>query len=458
MVNKKTRVLVVDDEPALRTTLEKVLNSCHFKAITAKDVKHAQEIIALGEADLVISDIKMPDLNGIQFLHWIKATHPMPVILMTGFSEILETKEAARIGADGFLAKPFRRDDLLEVIAACLPKPEASGPRLENLDAQFCKIGINDFVSGKQINFDIYIRISEHQYVKIAHSGEDLPAGRIQRYRDKDIKFLYMTKADFRQYLSFSLNLASLVSKAPQIDAQKKVEFIRRATETFLQRALSDEIGKEEFIQTSALVENTVSLLLDHQGTVDLLDVFANHSDFLLAHAVAVSFYSCLIGRALGWQSHITMFKLAMGGLLHDIGKKEIPRELLAKRRCELTAEDILQLETHPTRGAEILRTLDFIPGDVIQIVHEHHENCLGVGYPSRIKKSRIHPLAKVVALANAFCHQVIPGPDSPGLSPSAGLKKMLSLNPEYYDAAALDALKKLFPEKAPAGKDAAIA
>ena len=220
--NKK--ILIVDDDYYFRLVLQKNLTYHNHKPSLAENAKHAQQMIGLDTFDLVISDIRMPEMNGIQLLHWIKSNHKIPVVLMTGFSELLETQEGAQLGADGFLAKPFKTEDLLEVIAACFPSEEDNGPK-ENIDSQFCKISIDDFISGREMQFDISIRITEFKYVKIAHGGENLPPDRIKSYKEKNIQFLYMKKDDFKKYLGFNLSLANAVTKAKNIDHQKKINF-----------------------------------------------------------------------------------------------------------------------------------------------------------------------------------------------------------------------------------------
>ncbi len=436
--------MVVDDDYYFRIVLEKTLAHIGHQPQCAENAKHAQQLIGLDPFDLVISDIRMPEMNGVQLLHWIKSNRPMPVILMTGFSEIAETCEAAQLGADGFLAKPFKREDLLQVIRSCFP-PGDEKEEIKNIDSEFCKIGIDDFISGKEMKFDIYIRMTPGKYIKIAHSGEDIAPDRIQSYKSKNIQFLFMKKEDFRKYLNFNLSLATIVTKSQKIDHKKKVNFLMHTTEVMLQQLYTSEISREDYLQAQSLVENAVSLLCDNSDAADLLCALTSHSDFLYAHSVAVSLYSSLIGKAMEWSSPTTVIRLSLGGLLHDVGKKEISREILEKPRMELTPDEIALFESHPKRGAEILAQLQCIPTDILQIAHEHHENCVGTGYPMRLRKTKITPLARVVSVANDFCNWMIKNPNSPGLKPVEAIHRMLSLNPGYYDEAPLRALMQIF-------------
>ena len=117
----------------------------------------------------------------------------------------------------------------------------------------------------------------------------------------------------------------------------------------------------------------------------------------------------------------------------------------LNKSRSELTADEVTAYETHPGRGAEILSAVEGIPTDILQITNEHPENCLGLGYPAHLRRMKIHPLARVVAVANEFCSLVLKNPNSPGMKPAEAIQRMLSLHPEHYEETSLQALIKVF-------------
>ena len=134
-----------------------------------------------------------------------------------------------------------------------------------------------------------------------------------------------------------------------------------------------------------------------------------------------------------------------MGGLFHDIGKKEIPREILDKPRIQLNQQEKAVLETHPTRGMEILSKIPSIPEDVAVIAHQHHEDVCGYGYPLGIKKNKIYPLARIVSVANVFCEYVIKGPNSEGMPAKEAINRILKFQKDGLDPEYLAALLKLF-------------
>ena len=77
------------------------------------------------------------------------------------------------------------------------------------------------------------------------------------------------------------------------------------------------------------------------------------------------------------------------------------------------------------------------------QVALEHHEDCTGKGFPQRLNKHRIHPLAKVVGVANQFCNFALKSPQSQGASASEALEQLQSME-HQLDSAALQALEQL--------------
>ncbi len=195
------KVLLVDDEEAIQKILKSVLEREGFEVWTANNGKAAQELVGFLDFKAVISDIKMPGVSGLELLKFIKNSHPLlPVVLMTGFSKVIETKDAIELGAQAFLAKPFKREELMQAIKiAC--GGEASAQSVSDAAASqpeaYCKIGIDQFISGKSMKFEIFIRLGDNRYTKIAHQGEDIDLARIQEFKSKNVEYLYIKASEF---------------------------------------------------------------------------------------------------------------------------------------------------------------------------------------------------------------------------------------------------------------------
>src|SRR5258705_5052716 len=106
-------ILVVDDEPVVQDAVRWLLRSQGYDVDTARNGEEALSRIAHQEFDVVVSDIKMPGLNGLDVLERSRALKPnLSVILMTGYASLETAIEALRLGASDYLRKPFELDDL----------------------------------------------------------------------------------------------------------------------------------------------------------------------------------------------------------------------------------------------------------------------------------------------------------------------------------------------------------
>jgi DNA-binding response OmpR family regulator len=115
------RILIVDDEPALRQTLVRVLQQAGFEGTTAESGEQALAFLSAAEYDLVYLDLRMPGLSGLEVLKRIHGLYPaVPVILFTAQPDMQSALEALRCGAADYLLKPLRPDAIIEKTQALL--------------------------------------------------------------------------------------------------------------------------------------------------------------------------------------------------------------------------------------------------------------------------------------------------------------------------------------------------
>lgn len=440
---RNRKILIVDDDFFFRTTLEKSLLNLCIHAICAESAKHAQQLICLQKFDLVLSDIQMPGMSGFELITWIQSKYEIPIVLMSGFTDLLEKIGSMSLDVTGFLEKPFSLESLVNIMECCFQRsPKCHSG--ENLDSSFGRIAIQDFISGSQSRFDIFVRISSFKYLKITNRGEVLPPEFIQRLIAKGTNYLYLKNIDLKNYMCINASLSNVVARSFNIVNAKKVNFIRHTSEILLQRFDNELMDKEDFKQGLTILENATRFLVNFESAFNILTSLNEHCEAVYIHSVGVSFYSTLIGKGLGWNSPLVAIRLALGGLLHDIGKKQVPAEVLERQPQDWTPKELEIYESHCRWGVEILSHMEFIPMDVIQIVSEHHENCAGTGFPLRLRKNKIHPLAKVVGLADNFCKLVLKNPHSKCFTPHEALERMMILYKNLYEDPTLDVLVKM--------------
>jgi len=122
-LKSKAEILVVDDEPGLRDFLEIMLNKQGYGVETAVDGVDAMEKVQNSNFDLVVTDMQMPRMNGIEFLREIKQREPdLTVIIITAYASHQSAIEAMKLGAYDYITKPFKIDEIKLVIQKALDK------------------------------------------------------------------------------------------------------------------------------------------------------------------------------------------------------------------------------------------------------------------------------------------------------------------------------------------------
>ncbi len=125
------KILIVDDEPGLLMFIQRFLKANGHDAVTAEDGMVALDMVRKTEIDLIISDLRMPRMDGMTLLREVKALKPeIPVIMLTAYASDETAIESKRIGVFEYRSKPFNAEKLLETIedALAAAKNNAPGP------------------------------------------------------------------------------------------------------------------------------------------------------------------------------------------------------------------------------------------------------------------------------------------------------------------------------------------
>lgn len=122
------KILVVEDDASLRRVLEKLLRRAGLEVVSAKDLGAARACIAAARPDVILLDIQLPDGSGLDLLQEVQESLPQTnVIVMTGMADLSVAVQAMQSGAYDFLAKPFDRTGILDVVTRCLQDQAARG-------------------------------------------------------------------------------------------------------------------------------------------------------------------------------------------------------------------------------------------------------------------------------------------------------------------------------------------
>jgi putative nucleotidyltransferase with HDIG domain len=167
---------------------------------------------------------------------------------------------------------------------------------------------------------------------------------------------------------------------------------------------------------------NTITVLAQ---AVEMKDEYTG------GHTLRVTNYSLLLARKLELPEEMVDL-IRIGAPLHDIGKIGIPDSILCKPD-RLTPEEFEIMKTHTVKGAEIVSTIpDLLP--IIPIVRHHHERWDGKGYPDGLGGEAIHPLARVLALADAFDAMTSDRPYRKGMAPAVAFAEIDKQQGRQFD------------------------
>jgi two-component system KDP operon response regulator KdpE len=120
-------ILVVDDEPHLRRTLAISLRASGYAVVTVGDGRSALQAVHDDTPDLIVLDLGLPDLDGVDVLRRVRQTSQVPVIVLSARTDSVDKVEALDAGADDYVTKPFGMEELQARVRVALRRTQDSG-------------------------------------------------------------------------------------------------------------------------------------------------------------------------------------------------------------------------------------------------------------------------------------------------------------------------------------------
>jgi putative nucleotidyltransferase with HDIG domain len=207
-----------------------------------------------------------------------------------------------------------------------------------------------------------------------------------------------------------------VMSRPPQ--GKKRISYINKIpTEQALPQAKADyssakmtvnsimdgiRIGRMiDMNEARVTVNHIVDGILQNKDALAWLTKIKDKDEYTAEHSLNVSILSATFARHLGHDEN-DIKKIALGGLLHDVGKAKIPIEILNKEG-RFTDEEFDIMKQHTVFGRNLLMSMPKRDHFVIDIAHSHHERMDGQGYPRKLDASKIPYFAKIVAIVDAY-------------------------------------------------------
>jgi two-component system, OmpR family, KDP operon response regulator KdpE len=175
---EKPKILVVDDEPQIARVLKTTLSARGYSVRTASDGDDALQVMKSWTPDLVITDLRMPNMDGVELCRNLRAKSGIPIIVLSVRNEERTKVEALDAGADDYVTKPFSVDELLARVRAALrrvsaaPQPESDVIEVGHfrIDTQAHSVQ----VKGREVRltpkeFDILSYLAQHPERVVTH-------------------------------------------------------------------------------------------------------------------------------------------------------------------------------------------------------------------------------------------------------------------------------------------------
>ncbi|MCD6079926.1 MAG: response regulator [Candidatus Omnitrophica bacterium] len=451
---QELKILVVDDDPGLLETLTDALELEGYGVTTARAGEEALQILDEEEVDLVITDIKMPGLSGMELLKVIKEKNQsLPVIVMTGFASLETAIEAIKQGAYDYITKPFEIEKLLHTVSKAVTQKKLEeknkqlledlgdlNKKLEEKIGQIFALGeVSNIVTRIQ---DLDTILQAIIYISLEITGASKSAILLLDGMSKEFVVEYYKGFDSKLMAALRIKLGRGAIGA---GVQKMKPISRKVLEENNLVLGKDEVelvGEGEFlIMPISYLNNIFGLLVVadfpegkrvSDAEINILNILSrqasiainNHylyqklqNKYLTTLEVLVSALEAKCKNTKGHSYRVGIYarkfaefiKLSSDEIsilekacaLHDIGKIVIPDYILSKP-SKLSDGEMEQMRAHPLKGVEILVPLGIMK-EIIPVVRNHHERFDGKGYPDCLKNGEIPFLAKLVTLADAF-------------------------------------------------------
>ncbi|MBV8758985.1 MAG: response regulator [Deltaproteobacteria bacterium] len=444
------RILVVDDERVIREILAEFLTLEGFSVNTVEDGEKALTELRLHPYDLLITDLKMPRLSGLQLLEKIEAERlGVLTVLMTGFGTVETAIEAMKKGAYDYLLKPFKVEEVIHVVERALYRQRLQAENIRLREALTIYKVSEAIALSHDIEkiLDVVLRAAIDE-VKADIATLHLRDPRSGHYEERikivasDAKpaqvpspaFGVMTEqftqgvpilahggkaSRFFTESASPAELASFAAVPLQVrgdmvgvlnvfsftPGKKFDEGHRKMLAVLASRAASALENARlygELVETNkSLVQANLSLEEMFQQTVAGFAQALEESDmYTRGHSERVAVYSEVLARGLTLPEG-EIRRVVQAGVMHDVGKIGVRYDMLNKPG-KLTPEEVAVFRQHPEKGKRILEPVPCLHG-LIDGCWCHHEWFDGRGYPRGLAGQAIPIVGRIVAIADAY-------------------------------------------------------
>ena len=215
------------------------------------------------------------------------------------------------------------------------------------------------------------------------------------------MKNVYIQRSDVPDFTQYVETLIGDAHTTSSMVNEQKVTLLRQNAIGVMTDIFSTP-SKENIDRGVKVVSGFVYTLMRDPKAYELLMSLSSHDPYTLQHSVGVATTSIILAKKFGLSDEKDLIEVGVGGLLHDIGKTKVPKEIINKSG-PLDAAEWAIMKQHAMFGYEILKNNPNVGTRAKLAVLQHHEDPNGGGYPMGLFGGQIDLFAKIVALADIF-------------------------------------------------------
>ena len=251
-------------------------------------------------------------------------------------------------------------------------------------------------------------------------AGQEVTESYIRRLQDLSIYAIYVRNPYFSD-----VEIPTIIDEETR---QSSIQTVKRGLEAL--RNKRADLAVAEFQQSARRI--VAEIIRNRQAMIHLTEIRA-HDDCTFAHSVDVCILSVLVATAMDYPES-RLNELAVGALMHDVGKLQVGQNLLIKPD-KLTDEEMVQMRRHPWLGFEILRAQrGQLSISSIHVALQHHEKYDGTGYPRGLAGTDIHEFSRIVSMVDVYDAVTSDRPYRKALLPHEAYELMLVSGSQHFD------------------------
>jgi HD-GYP domain-containing protein (c-di-GMP phosphodiesterase class II) len=257
------------------------------------------------------------------------------------------------------------------------------------------------------LSCDLFVQRPGRTFAELFRSQNyPLGADDLNHLRESGIDHLYIRLADADAYRDY---LCEHVLHNPKIPLGVRMNALREVTRVAFEDAMSAGDSGKVVSVANNFGTDLANIVANQSPAFGELFKTLEHDYYTFTHVCNVSVYLVMLAKGLGTSATADLAALATAGLLHDLGKRYVPQNILNKSG-KLTDEEWAQLMEHPTTGFRELSERGDLSWAQLMVVYQHHERLDGSGYPTGVSGDEIHPWAKLCGVVDVFdamtCHR----------------------------------------------------